>query len=73
CTPVGDDACVNTCERCELCLGKDTIPDDCFDSPEDGGTDTDRCDEGVQACGLEGDDECPAGYYCLTGCCVLLQ
>jgi hypothetical protein len=28
CTPVDD--CLNTCGRCEICLGKPTIPDDCF-------------------------------------------
>lgn len=28
CTPVAD--CANDCQRCELCIGKDTVPDDCF-------------------------------------------
>ena len=28
CTPAGN--CLNTCERCEICLGKPTIPQDCF-------------------------------------------
>lgn len=27
CTPVKD--CLNTCEHCELCIGKDTLPADC--------------------------------------------
>ncbi len=27
CTPV--DACLNTCEHCELCLGKTELPEDC--------------------------------------------
>ncbi len=26
------DACLNECGHCELCLGKDTLPDDCFES-----------------------------------------
>ena len=34
CTPAGN--CLNTCERCEICLGKPTIPADCF--PGTGGT-----------------------------------
>lgn len=29
-----------------------------------------RCDPGVQACGLITDPRCPAGWYCLTGCCA---
>ncbi|MBN1654205.1 MAG: hypothetical protein JXA30_10570 [Deltaproteobacteria bacterium] len=28
CTPEG--SCLNTCGRCEICVGKTTIPDDCF-------------------------------------------
>lgn len=43
CTP--HPTCVNTCGRCELCLGRDpsTIPADCFPPPPpvDGGTPTD--------------------------------
>ena len=64
CTPVAD--CNNDCGRCELCVGKNSLPQDCFegeDPPE-------RCAEGVQVCGLEGDAPCPDGYYCTTGCCV---
>jgi hypothetical protein len=34
CTPAGN--CLNTCERCEICIGKPTIPADCF--PGTGGT-----------------------------------
>lgn len=83
CTPAGN--CLNTCERCELCLGKDTIPEDCYGgtggsggmggsagtgSGGTGGSTTERCPAGVQVCGLAGDDPCPAGAFCLTGCCT---
>lgn len=69
CTPAA--SCLNTCERCELCLGKDTIPDDCIGDPGDPGDPGDaRCPEGVQACGLPGDPECPTSLYCVTGCCT---
>jgi hypothetical protein len=79
CTPAGN--CLNTCERCEICLGKPTIPEDCF--PGTGGTGGGggasgtggsggslRCPVGKQECGLPGDDPCPAGTFCLTGCCT---
>jgi len=82
CTPAGN--CLNTCERCEICLGKPTIPADCF--PGTGGTGGTggtagtagtggdgggmRCPVGKQVCGLTGDDPCPGGSFCLTGCCT---
>ena len=89
CTPAG--SCLNTCERCELCIGKDTIPEDCF--PGGGGAGGnggaggsggvgggggtagsggggERCPAGKQVCGLPGDDPCPGGSFCLTGCCT---
>ena len=40
--------------------------------PSDGGstpTPVPTCDEGFQACGVEGLPPCPEGYFCLTGCC----
>lgn len=84
CTPAA--SCLNTCERCELCLGKTTIPDDCF--PGTGGTGGmgaggmsgsggsgggDRCTDGKQPCGLPGDAACESGGFCLTGCCIIVQ
>ncbi|MGB5813461.1 MAG: hypothetical protein WBG86_23195 [Polyangiales bacterium] len=76
CTPAGN--CLNTCERCEICLGKPTIPADCLPgtggsggTSGTGGTDGgERCPVGKQACGLPGDPACPAGSFCLTGCCT---
>ncbi len=64
CTPVQD--CYNDCGVCELCLGKTVLPPECFEP--DGGT-TDQCPNGEQACGLPGQDPCPSGYFCITGCC----
>ncbi|MEP7122118.1 MAG: hypothetical protein ABJE95_14460 [Byssovorax sp.] len=74
CQPV--PGCLNTCAKCELCIGKTTLPPECFPdggvgdggSP-DGGTST-QCPTGVQPCGLPGEALCPLDYYCITGCCV---
>lgn len=75
-------SCFKTCGRCQLCIGKDTLPADCYQSggsPDggtaggDGGTNT-SCPAGLctygQACGVAGCDPCRPGYYCITGCCV---
>src|SRR5690606_36187535 len=51
CTPV--DSCYKGCARCQVCLGKNELPDDCT-APEVG----DRCAEGQQTCGLAGDEPC---------------
>jgi hypothetical protein len=83
CTPV-EGNCLNTCERCEICLGKPTIPADCFPgtggsggmggSGGAGGSDGgDRCPPDTQACGLPGDARCAGGGFCLTGCCIIVQ
>lgn len=78
--------CVNTCQRCEICVGKNSLPDDCVMTPKDdagmpvpqpdGGTPqpTPQCEAGVKTCGPGGeyaDGACPNGTYCLTGCCIL--
>ncbi len=79
CTPAGN--CLNECLRCEICLGKPTIPEDCFPGTGGsggmgggGGSDGGdlRCPPGKQACGLPGDPQCPASTFCLTGCCTVL-
>jgi hypothetical protein len=87
CTPVAD--CLNDCGHCELCFGRDTLPPDCFPSPDAGMPPVDaaypdgghpdanvpdsgvplRCTNGRQPCGVPGDPLCPAGEYCITGCC----
>jgi len=76
CTQV-KGACFNECGKCELCIGKDTLPPECYPPPPDAGTvdsgtppPPEQCETGVQPCGLEGQELCPAGYYCLTGCCI---
>jgi len=66
CTQVTE--CMNTCDRCELCVGKTTLPADCA---TDGGALVPSCG-GDPACGpgtgLPALD-CPVGTGCLTGCC----
>jgi hypothetical protein len=54
-------SCVNSCERCEICIGKPTVPADC--NPDA------QCPGGEQPCGLAGQELCPTGFYCVTGCC----
>ncbi|PKN36298.1 MAG: hypothetical protein CVU63_16950, partial [Deltaproteobacteria bacterium HGW-Deltaproteobacteria-20] len=54
-------SCWNDCGNCELCLGKTTLPPECNNQQQ--------CPTGVQACGLPGQDPCPDGFYCITGCC----
>ena len=62
CTPVVE--CVNECGECELCLGmtEEDLPAWC--NAED------RCPAPQQPCGLASDPACPAGFYCVTGCCL---
>jgi hypothetical protein len=74
-------ACDKPCERCKLCIGKDTIPPDCFHGggggmdggmgggPDGGGGAPWTCSNGAPPCGLPG-LSCPALWYCVTGCCV---
>ncbi|MCD6496883.1 MAG: hypothetical protein J7M25_01080 [Deltaproteobacteria bacterium] len=60
CTPV--PSCLNDCGVCEICLGKTELPPECNNQQ--------TCPDGQQLCGQPGDDPCPEGYFCLTGCCV---
>lgn len=65
CQPVV--ACLNGCDKCELCLGKTTLPPECYEPDGGGGQD---CPEGAQQCGLSGQDPCPSSQYCISGCCI---
>jgi hypothetical protein len=73
CKPV--TACLNDCGKCEYCLGKTTLPPECFDPEGTGGAggasgnNPDQCLRGVQPCGGPNQLPCPAGQYCITGCC----
>jgi hypothetical protein len=59
CTQV--PSCLNTCEHCELCVGKTTLPDDCS---------CQACAAGQQLCGEPCGAPCPDSYFCKTGRCV---
>ena len=83
CTPV--PGCYNACGKCELCIGKTTLPPECFTAPPpktDAGTaptvdagvpPTAQCPGGEQPCGLPGQAACPSSYYCITGCCIFIK
>lgn len=60
CTQV--NACLNTCEECEICLGKPVIPPTCT---------CQQCPNNVQLCGPPCGTPCQPGYFCNSGCCVL--
>ena len=65
--------CVDPCEECELCLGKTIadLPAKCFGSGTDAGVDAGP----PSTCTIPGrescitNQDCPTGFYCLTGCC----
>ena len=80
CTPI--PGCYNPCGTCELCVGKTTLPPECYKTPStDGGTSTAdagvppslQCPGGQQPCGLPGQAPCPQGYYCISGCCIKID
>jgi hypothetical protein len=75
CTPI--PGCNNPCGKCELCIGKTTLPPECYTKPTptvDGGVAPSlQCPGGEQPCGLPGQAACPAGYYCVTGCCIYIK
>jgi hypothetical protein len=83
CTPV--PGCYNPCGKCELCMGKTTLPPECYKAPppktDGGGTTTAdagvpptlQCPGGQQPCGLPGQAACPSGTYCISGCCIKID
>ena len=63
--------CGNTCDPCEYCLGRPPLQS-C--TPADGGVGDSgvvnmQCPVNVRACTPTG-NECLAGSFCLTGCCI---
>jgi len=69
CTPV--QGCLNPCERCEICVGKPTLPSDCEAGGEGGagGANT-QCPPDIQTCGQPGQPLCLSHEYCISGCCI---
>jgi hypothetical protein len=74
--------CINTCGHCEICVGKPTLPPDCFEGGADAGTDAgtdasrpppNNCGSDYVACGPGTPVDpsmCPTGTGCITGCCL---
>jgi hypothetical protein len=82
CTPI--DGCLNACGKCEICIGKTTLPPECFQQPDGGIGDSgvgyeagvppsQQCPGGEQPCGLPGQAACPQGFYCISGCCIKVE
>jgi hypothetical protein len=70
CLPVA--ACLNDCDPCEICIGHPKPEPGCEGEGGGGvggGGGGQQCPDGVQECGLSGQDPCPAGNSCITGCC----
>jgi hypothetical protein len=51
--------CVNPCERCERCPGREVLPVDCEPT----------CGDGETPCASGG--ECALGQACVLGCCIV--
>jgi hypothetical protein len=59
CPPcIPSPSCANECERCELCPGRASLPDDCAPS----------CGDGETPCSTSTD--CGADQACVLGCCI---
>jgi len=77
CKPVA--ACLNDCGPCEVCIGKPAPDPGCGPAGTGGsagvggmgggGAPPAQCEEGVQSCGLSGQEPCGSDFYCITGCC----
>jgi hypothetical protein len=74
CTKIPE--CSNPCGKCDFCLGKLTLPPECYPSTADAGVDAPppdaeppgECPAGITKCSPS--SPCAAGQYCLTGCCI---
>jgi hypothetical protein len=53
--------CFNTCDNCEICLGKPTLPPECL---------CQECPPGAQLCGAPCGTPCSPLEFCNNGCCV---
>jgi hypothetical protein len=86
CTQVAD--CNNPCEPCEICVNKPAPDPSCFPKKDGGatagdgpttcswscGTFTTCCDPAQTGCKCAVlPSGCPAGTWCLTGCCVPVE
>jgi hypothetical protein len=73
CTQV--TACLNPCDTCELCVGKQTLPPSCPNAHAPPSCSVPECAGGVAACGVDCLPACPDGQVCITGCCrdIVLQ
>jgi hypothetical protein len=70
CLPVA--GCLNDCDPCEICIGHPEPEPGCEGeggAGAGGGSGGQQCPDGVQECGLSGQDPCPSSYACITGCC----
>ena len=56
-------SCFNPCDACDVCLGETAPPDGCA---------VQSCPDGQDACGQPGQELCPEGFQCNTGCCGAL-
>ncbi|MBI2388840.1 MAG: hypothetical protein HYV09_04405 [Deltaproteobacteria bacterium] len=76
CTQIPE--CSNPCGKCDFCLGKLTLPPECYPPPPDAGVDAPPPDAPVEPPGTcppeltkcSPTTPCPTGLYCLTGCCI---
>ena len=72
CTKVAE--CSNPCGKCDFCLGKLTLPPECYPGTTDAGVDAppppppSGCPDGLTTCSPT--SPCATGFYCLTGCCI---
>ena len=65
CTQVA--ACLNTCETCELCVGKRSLPASCGDGSSCA---VPLCPGSLNPCGTPCLPACRTGEICITGCCA---